>query len=110
MLQPGAEPDLPEEARRAERGGELGTHDLERDGPVVLQVMSQPDGGHTAVSELALEGVAVGEGGLEAFEDFGQSGLTGMGRLKAIAEEASEPGSPGTGDSSHRHSRCMGSM
>jgi hypothetical protein len=56
----------------------------------VLQVARQPDGGHIAVSELALERVAVGKGGLEPFRDFGQSGLTGWGRLKATAGEATE--------------------
>jgi hypothetical protein len=44
----------------------------------------------SAVSELALERVAVGKGGLEPFQDFGQSGLTGLGRLKATAQDAIE--------------------
>ena len=61
MLEPGTEPDLPEEARRTQRGGELGMHDLERDRAVVLQVVGEPDRGHAAAAELAVERVAVGQ-------------------------------------------------
>ncbi len=65
MLQAGAEPDLSEESSRAKRGGELGMHDLERDRLVMLQVVGQVNRGHPAAAELAVERVAVGQGGLE---------------------------------------------
>jgi hypothetical protein len=54
--------DLALEALGAERGGELGEENLEGDGPVVAEVLREVDNGHAAAAELALEGVAVGEG------------------------------------------------
>ena len=66
MLEPGGEADLALEALGAERGGELGEQDLEGDGPVVAEVVGQVDDGHAAAAELALEGVAVGEGVAQA--------------------------------------------
>ena len=39
--------------------GELGVQHLERDRPVVPQVLGQEDGGHPAPPELALEPVAI---------------------------------------------------
>ena len=65
MLQPGGQPDLALEPLGAERGGQLGVEHLERDRAVVAEVLRQVDGGHAAAPELALEPVAVGEGGLE---------------------------------------------
>jgi hypothetical protein len=82
MLEPGAEPDLPKEARRAQGGGELGAHDLDRHGAVVLQIVGQPDRGHAAAAELAVERVVVGQGGLEALQNLGQrEDIAGVGRL-----------------------------
>ena len=45
---------------------ELRVEDLEGDRPVVLEVVGQVHRGHPAAAELALERVAVGEGGREA--------------------------------------------
>ena len=59
MLQPGGELDLALEPLGAERGGELGVEHLERDRPVVPQVLGQVDRGHAAPAELALEPVAI---------------------------------------------------
>jgi len=39
---------------------------LQRDRPIVPTIMGQPDGSHAAASQLSLEAVAVGQGGLEA--------------------------------------------
>ena len=66
MLEPGGEADLALEPLGAERGGELGEQDLERDRAVVPEVLGQVDHGHAAAPELALEGVAVGEGVAQA--------------------------------------------
>ena len=55
------ESDLALEALGPERGGELGVEHLERDRPLVPEVVGEVDGGHAAAAELALEGVAVGE-------------------------------------------------
>jgi hypothetical protein len=41
--------------------------DLQGDGAGVPEIAGQVDGGHAAAAELALEQVAVGQGGLETF-------------------------------------------
>ena len=74
MLQASGDPDLPEESLRAERGGELGAQDLERDGPIVPEVVGEIDGGHAAASELALDAIAIGQGGREEVGRLGQRG------------------------------------
>ena len=79
VLQPGGEPDLAQEALRAERGGELGVQHLERDLAVVLEVVREIDRGHAPAAELALERVAVGQGGLEPFQGLGQRDLSDWG-------------------------------
>ena len=61
VLQPGGELDLALEALGAERVSEIGVQHLERDRPVVPQVLGEEDGGHAAAPELALEGVRCGE-------------------------------------------------
>ena len=75
MLQVGRGLDLGQEPLGADHGGELGAEHLERDLAVVAEVLGQVDGGHAAGAELALEAVAVGEGGLEAAEQFGHGGF-----------------------------------
>ncbi len=65
MLEPGGEADLPLEPLGPHGGGELGVEDLEGDGPVVAEIPREIHGGHAAPPELALDGVAVGERGLE---------------------------------------------
>ena len=81
MLEPGGDLDLAGEPLGAERGGELGAEDLHRDLAVVLQVLGEVDGGHAALAELALDAVAVGEGGLEAGHRVGHVGL-GIGMVE----------------------------
>ncbi len=68
MLQPGAEPDLAEEPLGAQDLGQVGMEDLERDRSVMLQVVGQKDGGHSAASQLPLDPVAVGQRRLEAIQ------------------------------------------
>ena len=55
-------------------GGELGAQDLEGDRPIVPEVAGEIDGGHAAASELALEAIAVGQGGREELGHLGQRG------------------------------------
>lgn len=35
--------------------------DLDRDGPLVVQIPGQPDAGHSAPAELSLDGVPIGD-------------------------------------------------
>jgi hypothetical protein len=72
--QPGGDPDLLEESLRSERGGQLGPQDLEGDGPVVPQVVGEVYRGHAAAAELALDAVAIGQGGREEVGCVGQRG------------------------------------
>ena len=60
--------DLAQEPVGAEGGRQLGPQDLERDLAVVLEVAGEVDGGHPALPELALDGVAVGEGVLQPYQ------------------------------------------
>ena len=57
----------PEKALGAETCGKLGVENLQRDRAVVPEVVGEIDRGHSAAAELALEHVAVGQGGLETF-------------------------------------------
>ena len=72
VIQLGGKSDLAEEAFRAERMGELRMENLERHRSVVLQVLGEVDRGHPTAAELALDRVAVGEGGGKVPEVVGQ--------------------------------------
>ena len=78
MLEPGGGFDLAEEALGSEGGGQLGAEHLDallvR---LVSQVFGEIDRGHAAATELALDDVAVGQGGLKAIDGgIGQSGTS----------------------------------
>ena len=66
--------DLAEESLGAEAGAQLGMEHLEGDRAVVAEVACEPDGGHAAAAELALEGVAAGEGGAQGLVGGGHGG------------------------------------
>ena len=68
--------DLLHEALGAEHGGELGLQDLEGDLAVVLEVLGEVDRRHAALAELALDAVAIGEGGREAIGGRHQEAVT----------------------------------
>ena len=63
MSEVGRRRDLTQESLVAQRRGELGPQDLQRDLALVLEIVGQIDRGHAARAQLALEAVAVGEGG-----------------------------------------------
>jgi hypothetical protein len=65
MLQPGAEPDLSEEPLRSQHRRQVRMQDLERYRAVVPEITGQIDRGHAAAAQLALDDVAIGEGGLQ---------------------------------------------
>ena len=66
--------DLGEEPLGANQSCQLGLQDLEGDLSFVLQVVGQVDGGHAAFAELALNGVAAREGGVQAGGGVGHGG------------------------------------
>ena len=52
----------------AEDGRQFGSEDFHRHLAMVLQVLGEVDGRHAAFAKFFLDGVAVGQGGLEAVE------------------------------------------
>ena len=52
--------------RWTHHGSEFRLEHLERDLPLVLEVVGQVDGRHTALTDLALDAVAALEGGVQA--------------------------------------------
>ena len=71
MLEPGGDLDLAEEPLGAERGGELGPENLDGDFSAVPEVGGQVDHGHAALTQLALQRVAVGQRGGELGGEVG---------------------------------------
>ena len=61
-------PDLPEKPLRAECVPKLGAEHLDGDGSVVLAIAGQVHRRDPALPQLALDGVAVGEGGAKMVE------------------------------------------
>ena len=62
VLQVGGETKFPQEPIRAEHSGRIGAHDLEGNGPVELEVVSEIDRRHPAAAEFSLEEKAVVKG------------------------------------------------
>ena len=68
MLETGGDFDLFEEPLCAEYGCEFGTQDFHRHLAVVFQVLGEIHRRHTTSTDLALYGIAIGEGGFETVE------------------------------------------
>jgi hypothetical protein len=68
MGESGGDPDFLEETRGAHDRGEIASHDLDGDPPVVLDVGGQVHGGHTAAAQLAVYRVLPREAGSEALQ------------------------------------------
>ena len=66
------QPDFPEESLAANLGRDVGPQHLQRHISVVLDIVSEVDRGHPALTQLAVEAVAVGEGVAELFEGGGR--------------------------------------
>ena len=71
MVQARDDLDFAQKPFAAKDGGQLGPQHLHRYLAMVLQVLGKVDGGHAAGSEFILDGVAVGEGGLETVKKVG---------------------------------------
>ena len=78
MLQRRGGLDFLDEPVGAEHGGEFGLQDLDRDLAIVLEVLGEVHRGHAARAQLALEAVAVGEGGGQASDGARRNGHTGL--------------------------------
>ena len=105
VLQAGGHLDLAEEPVRAERGGEVGTEDLHRHLAVVLEVLGEVHRRHAALTQLALEAIAVGEGGHQAIEQLGHAVHAPFGRTVArptAQRDEARPGSDPPGNTLER--------
>ena len=78
MLEIRGDLDLAVEPLGAERGGEVRTQDLDRDLPLVAQVLREVDSRHAATAEFAFNGVAVSEGGREPGGNLGHGAKIGL--------------------------------
>src|SRR5262249_2660149 len=78
VLQIGDGLDLAEEALRPDDRGEFGAQHFDRYLAVVLEIVGQVDRRHTALTELPLEAIAIGQGGYQRFRDGSHRG-TKMG-------------------------------
>jgi hypothetical protein len=65
MLEPGGYTDFMEEAFWTEGNRELRPEYLERDGPIMAEVVREVYGCHAAPAELTLDSIAISEGGFE---------------------------------------------
>ena len=66
MTETGGGLDLAQEPFWAERSGDLWLEDFDGDLPMMLEVLGQVDRGHSAATELALDGIAIGDIGTQA--------------------------------------------
>jgi len=66
--------DFPEESLGAERRGDLGPKDLDGDEATVAEIAREIHRRHPAAPQLALQRVAVGQGGFQAGELIGHVG------------------------------------
>ena len=73
MSEPRRHLDLTQEPLGADRGRDLWPEHLERDLAAVAEVLGQEHGCHSASAQLALDGVATGEAGVEAMLEGGGS-------------------------------------
>jgi hypothetical protein len=69
MLQPSDKTDFALEPLGPGGRGQFGSDHLERDGAIVLEVAGEVHRGHAAATELALDQVSTGQGGLEGSGD-----------------------------------------
>ena len=71
MIERGGRPDLVGEPLGADQHAQLGPEHLERHLAMMLEIVGQVDRRHAAPAELALDGVAAGEGGRETVQLVG---------------------------------------
>jgi hypothetical protein len=83
--------DLGQEAFRANDRGQLRLQNLERDLPLVLQVIGEIDGGHATLTEFGLDAVAALEGGVQAGDRVGRVHALNMRQGRLPREGTNRP-------------------
>ena len=98
MLQLRRQLDLAEESIGTERGREVGPQHLDRDLPMVLEVLREIHRPHAAASQLPLQAVAVAKGfgelGRDVAHDYGRvnsEGCAAAARLRISATSCVMP-------------------
>jgi hypothetical protein len=66
MLQPGGDLDLTQEPVSSERRRQIGPQHLHRHPAVVLEITGEIHRGHAAAADLSLDGISLGQGGLQS--------------------------------------------
>ena len=101
MLEVGGGLDLLQEPLGADERRELGAEHFDRDVALVANVLGEIDRGHAAGAQLALEGVAVGQGFLESFKRIrhgddgcGLTSYTGWNSHRARSDVLQRPCPP----------------
>ena len=94
MLEPGLDPDLPQEALGGFAGDDLRAQDLDGDGAVVLAVAGQIHHGHPAPTQLPVDGVAIAYG--DRLEDGSLASAKHVGKYDGSAPPAWLVWSPST--------------
>jgi len=77
MVEAGGDLDLTQKPIGPEHRRQLGPQHLDRHLALVFQIVREIDRRHAAASELSLDGVAAGEGGVEALAEVPQRGGRG---------------------------------
>ncbi len=75
VLEPRSCPDLRKKAVAAQRGTQVGVQHLDGDIAFVADVVREVDRGHAALTEFALDAVAIGQRGGEACESLSHRAL-----------------------------------
>ncbi len=75
MLQVRGDLDLLEEPLSSDNGSQLGSQDLDRYLPAVLEILSEVHRRHTTSAQFALDGVTIGEGGGQSVQSVIHSEL-----------------------------------
>ena len=104
MREARGEVDLPDESLSADDGIEVEAQDLEGDGAVVLEVVGQKDSCHAALTEFAVEAVAVTERGGEQGGEVGHAGKLMRG---ATSGDSIHPRPVGRGPPSRKGERTQ---
>ena len=73
MLQSGARRDLTKKPVHAKGGSQLGPQHLQRDSPMMLEVLRQVDGRHPAPAKLALNQETIAQSGLKTIDHTQES-------------------------------------
>ena len=97
MRQVGRDLDLAEEPLGPERGGEVGPENLQGHLAVMPHIFGQVDRGHPALTKLTLDGIAAGEGSVEAGDGIGHGGEDALKACGAASVSDDGPMGPQVG-------------